>query len=119
MTAERSLRNIAKRALKMQAQCWICPKCHDDHSPKGKCKTIDQWEVEARTKDISFDHKLKEFTEISADRKRILALIDLIRMKDKVLISLIDSADRNHEFKTVTVGASFLKELVQLTEKLK
>lgn len=21
----------------MQAQCWICPKCHDDHSPYKDC----------------------------------------------------------------------------------
>lgn len=25
----------------MQAQCWICPKCHDDHNRKRPCDTED------------------------------------------------------------------------------
>lgn len=73
--------------------------------------TLDQWEADAKIKDISFNRRLKEFTEINGERKRILALIDLVRKKDEALKFAREFSSLRCESK--------IKEALELTEELK
>lgn len=65
-------------------QCWICPKCFEDHLQNRECKKIDLWEVVATNGILLKEGSDEE--QVYAERcEEILALIDLVRKKDEAL----------------------------------
>lgn len=69
-------------------QCWICPKCNDDHAQNGECKTLDLWWVYS-----NLTHYREQMEQDKPElNRRIRKLIDLVRKKDKIL-ELIETND--------------------------
>lgn len=112
-------------------QCWICPKCNDDHAQNRPCKTLDLWEAEAKG---SHGDQIIQ-TILAIHDRRILALIELVRKKDEALkfygvfeswdadkFICMSSAGRNDldetSYSRFTPGKK-AREAIALTEELK
>lgn len=59
----------------MEAQCWICPYCFDDHSQNIDCKTVDLEERISRLK--------SDLAQVQDSHKRQCALNDKVHERLK------------------------------------
>lgn len=101
-------------------QCWICPECHDDHAQNRECKTIDQWEAEAKD-NLKFINGTDYEQVWAKDAETILALIDLVRKKDRELrfaAGLISTHSEFEQLHPEEVLQLIEKEVLALTEEL-
>jgi hypothetical protein len=64
----------------MEAQCWICPKCHDDHRAEGPCSPKSTQEFAPRLDDGSYIAeqyrlRIQEHDQLKAEVERLKRVI--------------------------------------------